>query len=203
MLLVLIYLHFNRKERKLEDFGLHLMKRWSDASHNLPGIYDRVMDWFRSEDALLASDEKFDTDLEEIRIKEQFGPFVTKRNMNHSDKKLCALRSLHIHFDMQQPTPTNDQSETSASQDNSHPTVHTTSIESTPKGTISIETDNAKWILLCVTLLTAMSVMPYKIWAEKPKLYPFINHWSSFLLTKLTYGLMIDGGNLCSFKLSP
>ena len=52
------------------------------------------------------------------------------------------------------------------SQSTTLPTADMQSDDDNKKATISIEPENAKWILTCISLLTAMSVLPYSIWSR-------------------------------------
>lgn len=66
---------------------------------------------------LLENEDKFDVSLEDVRIKEEFGIYVTKSNMNHSDKKCLGLKASQIHFGYDNSVPVNYQPESVLSEE--------------------------------------------------------------------------------------
>jgi hypothetical protein len=80
VLIVLLYIHFNRVDMKLSDFGLQHLEIISNAPHNVTGLDDRLFDLLLSE----ATSNK-------VLLDDRYSQIMGNRRsgMNHSDKGLA------------------------------------------------------------------------------------------------------------------
>lgn len=87
ILFVLIYIHFNRNDMKLSDFGLHNLLIISDAPHNIAGLDDRLHQFLMDE----VTSNKVLCDDRYMQYKGN-----TRTGMNHSDKRRANLLGSQI-----------------------------------------------------------------------------------------------------------